>query len=209
MSRGTTVTELERFKEAIKPYLDGWKSIDIRCVSCLILNKWINLATRITLSELPASAGVISDGISDIKYLKTLHDIRSINDIDKILSNIEDGMLTINSHQIFLGKFDGAEIKNNFSPSYHIQRKHSHWLNPQPGTSYLISLYQTWDSIFNLLHHSTDTIGDENLDWKLRSLDTPYDGLGPAHNQHEHLRSIWGYSVVPIAMKLGGLQVHL
>ena len=33
--------------------------------------------------------------------------------------------------------------------------------------------------------------------------------LGPAHNQHEHLRSIWGYSVVPIAMKLGGLQVHL
>ncbi len=171
------MNQIEKFKEIINKYLDGWQSIDIRSVSFPAYNKWISLATRIILSEKSTRHAISSETFPDCDHIKILREIRNISDLDDILRQIESGILTVTRQEIHLGRIEGNEIKNNLGFSFHVQRKHYHWLNPQPEVPSLITLYATGDQIHNVLHHGPDAIGSDELDWELRSLKIPYDGL--------------------------------
>jgi len=171
------MTELEKFKTAIQPYYDGWKSIDIRSVSILAYKKWVNLGTRLILSEESVKSPPQGELLPVFPNFSTFHEVRDIKELDSLLSQIEKGILTVTGKEIHIGKI----VNNNVvvEPSgfwFYTNRRSSRWPSIDFEFSTIV-VGKRGESIHNLLHNHAEAIGQEDLDWQLRSLEFPHDGL--------------------------------
>jgi hypothetical protein len=172
-----SMTELEKFQTAIQPYYDGWKSIDIRSICILAYKKWVNLGTRLILSEESVKSPPQGELLPVFPNFSAFHEVREIKELDSLLSQIEQGILTVTGKEIHIGKI----VNNNVvvEPSafwFYTNRRSSRW----PSIDFefpTIVVGKRGESINNLLHNHAEAIGQEYLDWQLRSLEFPYDGL--------------------------------
>ncbi len=120
-----------KFREAIKPYIDGWKSVEIRSVCFSAHERWINLGTRIILSE--KTKEIISiNSLPEFPRFKTFYEVHDISKLDGLLTQLEKGSITVNSKDIFF-KFrienDGFKVDVpvfNFYRNYRYERNFSY-----------------------------------------------------------------------------------
>lgn len=171
------MTELEKFKTAIQPYYDGWKSIDLRSVCILAYKKWVNLGTRLVLSEESVKGPPQGELLPVFPNFSTFLEIRDIKQLDGLLSQIDKGILTVTGREIHIGKIVNNDVVVDPSGSwFYTNRRSSRW----PSIDFefpTIVLGRRGESIHNLLHNHDEAIGQEDLEWQLRSLIFPYDGL--------------------------------
>lgn len=171
------MTELEKFKTAIQPYYDGWKSIDVRSVCILAYKKWVNLGTRLILSEKTVKSPPQGELPNMLSSFIAFHEIRDIKELDSLLSQIENGILMVNGKEIHFGKIiNDNVVVQPLGVWFNTNRKSSR----RPSVDFefpIIALGRRGESIHNLLHNHAEAIGQEELDWQLRSLGLPYDGL--------------------------------
>ena len=171
------MTELEKFKTAIQPYYDGWKSIDVRSVCFLAYKKWVNLGTRLILSEKSVESPLQGELPHMLSSFSVFHEIRDIKELDSLLFQIENGILMLTGKEIHLGKIVNDNVVVQPSGTwFYTNRKSGRW----PSVDFefpTIVLGRRGESINNLLHNHAEAIGEEELDWQLRSLGFPYDGL--------------------------------
>jgi len=157
------MTELEKFKTAIQPYYDGWKSIDIRSVSILAYKKWVNLGTRLILSEESVKSPPQGELLPVFPNFSTFHEIRDIKELDSLLSQIEKGILTVTGKEIHFGKIQNNNIIVERSDLwFNINRRSSRW----PSIDFefpTIVVGKRGESINNLLHNHAEAIGQEYL----------------------------------------------
>lgn len=167
--------EIERFRSAICPFWEEWLSIDIRTVCFFAYEKWINIGTRISLSHGIATQPADLAMLPAMSDFCALHEVRGIAEFDGILDQIQTGTLTISNKELHFGVIEGGEVKIA-SPNFQFRQA-------RRGTKYLhvefpyISLTHWGQGLHNLLHNSEQPPIQDELDWKLRSLKVPYNGL--------------------------------
>jgi len=82
-------------EKAIKPYIDRWKSIDIRAVCFIAYNKWINLGTRIVLSEKATKDIKNIDFLPEFPRFMAFHEVLDISNFHEILEQLNNGVLNV------------------------------------------------------------------------------------------------------------------
>ena len=201
--------DIDKFREAIRPYRDGWQSIDIRAVCFLAYEKWINIGTRIILSEKAATDPTDHPILPAMPNFCALHVVRDIADLDGLLDHIQTGMLTISEKEIHFGMIEANEVKVA-PPSFHFQQA-------RRGTKYFHGEYphmslEHWGAAFHhLLNAHDQALLQDELDWKLRSLETPYNGLqdllinflGTSRSAYGPIQSSHTEIVAPLGLRLG------
>ncbi len=167
--------DVDRFRESIRPYLDQWQSIDIRAVCFLAYEKWVNLGTRIVFLEKAATD--LTDPVS-LPVLPTfcaLQEVRNIENLNDLLDELQTARLAISERVIHYGTIEGNEVK--------VAPLNLQFQQARRGTNYFhvdypnISLAHSSPSLHNLLHNHEQALTQDEIDWKLRSLKTPYNGL--------------------------------
>lgn len=105
------MNDINKFKESISAYQDRWHSIDIRTVCFLAYEKWINLGTRIVLSEKTSTDPADHALLPAMSNFCALHVVRGIADLDEVLDHIHTGMLSISQKEIYFGMIEANEVK--------------------------------------------------------------------------------------------------
>ncbi len=201
--------DIDKFREAIRPYQDGWKTIDIRTVCFLAYEKWINIGTRIILSEKATADPTDHIILPAMPNFRALHIVRDIADLDGLLDHIQTGMLTISEKEIHFGMVEANEVKVD-PPSFHFQQA-------RRGTKYFhgeyphMSLDHSGAAFHHLLNTHDQALLQDELDWKLRSLETPYNGLqdllinflGTSRSTYGPIQSSFTEIVAPLGLRLG------
>jgi hypothetical protein len=112
-----------------------------------------------------------------LSSFSVFHEIRDIKELDSLLFQIENGILMLTGKEIHLGKIINDNVVVQPSRTwFYTNRKSGRW----PSVDFefpTIVLGRGGESIHNLLHNHAEAIGQEELDWQLRSLGFPYDGL--------------------------------
>lgn len=169
------MNELDRFRKAISPYWDGWQSIDIRTVCILTYEKWINIGTRVILSQDVVTAPTDLAMLPSMPNLCALHEVLDIAEFDGLLAQLMAGKLKVSDREIHFGTIEGNEVKTA-PPNFQFQQA-------RRGTSYFqgeypyLSLVHWGQGLHNMLNNHEQAPTQDELDWKLRSLKTPYNGL--------------------------------
>jgi len=173
------VTDLSKFKTAIQPYYNGWKSIDMRAVCIFAYEKWIIIGMRLFLSEKPAKNSFQEELLPAFPGFSAFHEVRDIKELDGLLSQIEKGILTITDKEIYLGRIINNEVQVIAGPSNlwcYFHRRSPRWRSIDYEFPTIV-IGKRGESIFDLLHNNAEAIGQDHLDWQLRSLESPYEGL--------------------------------
>lgn len=166
---------IDKFREAISPYRDGWQSIDIRTVCFLAYEKWVSIGTRIVLSQSAVESPTDQAMLPAMPNLGALHEVRDIAELDALLDQIQAGTLRASDKEIHFGTIEGNEVKVA-PPNFQLQQA-------RRGENYFqveypyISLVHWGQGLHNLLHNHEQAPTHDEIDWKLRSLKTPYNGL--------------------------------
>jgi len=141
--------EVEKFKSKIQPFLEGWKSIEVRIISTFLFDRWINLATEFLLrSESPEEISLFRK-IPEIENFRILNAVFPIGNLDNLLLNLnEKGILSIDGNGIFYGRKEKDEFKPQITWSFDaFERKRS-------GVDfYAFELYEYGESVRNFLEY--------------------------------------------------------
>ena len=165
-------TEIEKFRNVIGPFLDIWRSIDVRVICIRLDNEWINLGTTIILRSESYQEIKSFERLTKTEDFMALKAILGINEIDRVLENLSNGILVINNVEIYYGRKQETEIRPRIHLHFDTQHRAQRLSFPNIDfTSYL--LFGTGETIDILMEDRKF----EDLDWRLRTLDTPYDGL--------------------------------
>lgn len=201
--------DIDKFREVISPYRDGWQSINIRTVCFLVYEKWINIGTRIILSEKAVTDPADHTMLPLLPNLCALNVTRGIADLDGLLGHIQTGVVTISEKAIYFGTIEANEVK--IAPlSFHFQQA-------RRGTNYFnveypyLSLVHSGPGLHNLLHNHEQAPAQDEIDWKLRSLKAPYNGLedllinflGIPRPAYGGIQSALTEVVAPLGIRLG------
>lgn len=169
------MSELSKFKEAIKPYIDGWKSVEVKAVCFSAYEKWINLGTRIILSEKPPTDIITFDSLPEFLRFKAFHETLDINKLDDLLVQLERGILTVCGNDIYF-KIESNDVK--VTPlSFNFYRDYRSERFIPLNFAYPMVILRAGESIHRLLYNHAEAIGQEYLDSGLRSYKVPYNGL--------------------------------
>lgn len=165
-------SEIKEFRNAIGPFLDIWKSIDVRVICIRLDKEWINLGTTIILKSEDTQEITSTEQLTKTEDFMALNGILSIKEIDHLLENLSNGVLVMNNFEIYYGRKKETEIRPTTHLRFQTQYRTRHLSFPNIDfTSYL--LLGTGETIGVLMQNRKF----EDLDWRLRALDTPYDGL--------------------------------
>ena len=201
--------DIDKFRESISRYRDRWYSIDIRTVCFLAYEKWINIGTRIMLSEKAAAEPVGQTMLPLLPNLCALNVTRDMADLDGLLDHIQAGMVAISGKTIYFGAIETNDVR--IAPlSFHFQQA-------RRGTNYFnaeypyLSLVHSGPSLHNLLDNHEQASAQDEIDWKLRSLKAPYNGLddllvnflGIPHPAYGGIQSALTEFVAPLGIRLG------
>ncbi len=201
--------DIDKFRESIRRYRDRWYSIDIRTVCFLAYEKWINMGTRIILSERAAIDPVGQTMLPLLPNLCALNVIKDIAGLDGLLDEIQAGMVTITGETIYFGVIENNDVK--------ITPLNLHFQQARRGTSYFnveypyLSLVHSGPALHNLLHNHEQAPAQDEIDWKLRSLAAPYNGLedllinflGISRPDYGGVQSALTEIVAPLGLRLG------
>ena len=201
--------DIDKFREAISPYRDGWQSIDIRTVCFLAYQKWVSIGTRIVLSQSVVENPTGQAMLPAMPNLCALHEVRAIAELEGLLDQLQAGTLRVSGKEIHFGTIEGNEVKIA-SPNFQLQQA-------RRGANYFqveypyISLMHWGQGLHSLLHNHEQAPTQDDIDWKLRSLKVPYNGLedllinflGIPRPEHGGIQSALTEIVAPLAIRLG------
>ncbi len=203
------MSELRKFKEAIKPYIDGWKSVEVKAVCFSAYGKWINLGTRIILSEKPTTDIITFDSLPEFLRFKAFHEILDINKLDDLLVQLERGILTVCGNEIYF-KIESNDVKvTPLSFSFYRDYRSERFI--PLNFAYPMVILRAGESIHGLLYNHDEAIEQGYLDSGLRSYKVPYNGLddllvsfiGIPKPDFGHIESAFLDVVAPIPLRLG------
>jgi len=170
------MNELVKFKAAIDPFREGWKSIDIRAVCLRAQDKWIVLGTRLVLSSNPDPPD--AEPFPEFPSFAAFRETRDIQALGDLLSQFTTGIFDVAGEQVHLvGRIEGDELKAS-APFLWFQtnRRSDPWVGQ--GLDFpTIILGASGERIEGLLRYHPEALDGMSLDWRLRALDPPYDGL--------------------------------
>ncbi len=211
-SHDINMSERDQFMDLLRTYHGAWHSVDIRAIALFALDKWINLGTRLVLSKKPVPYDR-SDAQRLSASLGLFREVHPLDTLTDLLSQLETGTLPISGNVIHYGKIENNEVKAStlhFSVSIH--HRTDRWAGP--GLQFPTILLQGWgEHLHNLLHSYPGAPGREHIDWSLRSLAAPYDGLDDLFVTYlEVPKPTWGHAleaslievVAPIQARLSG-----
>ncbi len=164
------MTTLEHFMDAIRPYMDGWKTIDVRAVAITLHGTWAGLAIRATLTSAQLSSPV--QPTIELPDFTAVHERHGIESLAELLHTLETGVLRFGGRAISYGRIEQNCLVPT-PPDFYFQmnRRSDPWV--QGDLSFPTALLEIrGEQIHRLLQDRP-----EALDWRLRALDTPYDGL--------------------------------
>ena len=201
--------DIEKFRESTSRYNDRWYSIDIRTLCFLAYEKWINIGTRIILSEKAVPDPVGQTMLPLLPNLCALNVTRDIADLDGLLDNIQTGIVTISGKTIYFGVIENNDVK--------VTPLSLHFQQARRGTNYFnveypyLSLVHSGPALHNLLYNHEQAPAQDEIDWKLRSLKAPYNGLedllinflGIPHPAYGGIQSALTEVVAPLGIRLG------
>lgn len=167
---------IQQFTESIKLYLDEWRSIDIRSVCFLAYGKWINLGTRLLLSEKAVTVPIHRGILPVLPNFCALHELADIKELNNLLAQIEKGAFSISDKVVHFAKIENNEVKI-VPPSFNLL-KYRRGIPYFPIDFPYIQLRSgASDSIHTLLNAHSEALNLEELDWRLRSLNAPHNGV--------------------------------
>lgn len=201
--------DIEKFREAINPYLDRWRSIDVRTVCFLTYQKWVSMGTRIVLSQSAVDAPNDQAMLPTMPHLCALHEVRAIAELDELLSQIQVGTLRVADKEIHFGAIEGSEVKIA-APNFQLRQARRGTNHFQIEYPY-VSLTHGGQGLHNLLHNHEQAPTQDDIDWKLRSLKAPYNGLedllinflGLPRPDYGGIQSALTEIVAPFGIRLG------
>ncbi len=166
-----------KFKSAIEPFRDVWKSIDIRAVCLHARDRWFNLGTRLILSIIPPETFIRDEELPRLSSLTAFRELRSTDALDDLLGQFEQGVMHLVDKDICFGGLTTAGTDAVLPRLwFQINRRSDPWIR-EPLDFSNITLSGSGDRVDDLLRDHSE-VGDRvALDWKLRSLAVPYDGL--------------------------------
>lgn len=158
--------QIEAFKNTVEPFLDQWRSLDIRLVAIksqeAARSPFQNAAATITLSPSPLNEVTQIQDLPDLDWLKAIHEIRPIGELDSILSALATGKA------IVIKDIEVAFTSDNCSTSfYKYQRGEGYTSSPKDWTYYSLML----DSKF------APTLDPRRADEELKGGDIPFVSL--------------------------------
>jgi len=156
---------IERFRTETKPFLDDWRSIDLRVIASRAVDKWIYGAIRVVLDSSNPSTATRQD-LPSTDGLLVAHERWEIKRLDELLNSLSSGELHVQGKTIIV-----ENANQNPKMNYSFQR-----MNRQDSQQRLAvgsySLYlQSWASIQMIDGNS------EVIDTSLRSSNPPWDGV--------------------------------
>lgn len=165
-------TEIEKFKTAIRPFIDIWSLIDVRVICIRLIDKWINLGTTIILRSEAYHEINSLEQLPKTEDIMVLNVLLGTNEIDRVLENLSSGILGINNIEIYYGRKQEKEIRPGIHLHFSTQYRNQRLSFPNIDfTTYLLS--GTGDTVNELIEYEKL----KDLEWKLRAFDAPYDSL--------------------------------
>ncbi len=170
------MNEREKFVGLLDPYGGTWDLIDIRSVCFMALGRWINLGTRLILSVTRPDEIEVGR-LPTFPGFGAFHEVRGISALPELLSELDRGVIRVGGQEVSFAKIENNEVRL-LPPNYFLQtvRRPGPCRPPDFHLPYIL-LQRSGEAIHNLLHSHPEVPERETLDWKLRSLPTPYDGL--------------------------------
>lgn len=169
--------DIEKFKSTIGPFRDGWKSIDVRAVCVHMFDRWVNLGASAALSTKVVEKPKDQELLPRFGGFGVFHDVYDAAALDDLLGQLEGGVFQISDKEIHFSRIEGQALKPS-PPSFWfgMNRRSDPW--GLGHFSFLnIVLKAGGERTDNLLNGHPEGLTRETLDWRLRSLETPYDGL--------------------------------
>ena len=173
--------DVETFKKNIEPFLDQWRSLDIRVVAMRgeknSESSFQNFATTITfLPSLPDVAKLHND-LPDLGWLKAIHENRPIEEFESIISKLDtDGAIKIKETEItFVSKDSSVWFGKN-------QRGERYTSSPMDWTSYSLTLDSKFARIFD----------PRKTDEELKGAESPFLSLDALIREFPLWRGGWG-----------------
>lgn len=171
------MNQVEKFRAAIRPYNGEWAFIDVRSICVKAFGKWVNLATRIILSDDSLKGVGETNSLPMFSGFGVLREVLQIEKLNDLIAQMEKGVISIADQEVYFATIENNEVKNS-AGSYSFQRnKGRSRLGLADCNFPTFILSKSGESIQNLLSVHPDVIEQETLDRKLRCLDVPYDGL--------------------------------
>lgn len=172
---------LETFKKDIQPFIDQWRSLDIRAVTMkdgkVSESSFQNLATTITLLPSPPKDAMLHDDLPDLGWLKAVHEGRPIEDLGPILSKLgTDGAIKIKETEIaFVSKDSSVYFAKN-------QRGEGYTSSPTDWTYYSLTLDSKFACSFD----------PRKTDEQLKGAASPFLSLDALIREFPLWRGGWG-----------------
>jgi hypothetical protein len=169
---------LEKLSQKIQSYVDVWRSLRVVCFAVRQGNIWLNLAVRVSLRELIGEAPRFLRPVPD--FLVSIRDV-PVREIDRVLSALIDGYISTEVEgtgiKVYLGREAAGLSQGSNGPVIWfgpLERQRQSSL-PEYGTRKpAIALTALGEQVRELLPPELQ----KAVESKLRSLETPYDGLG-------------------------------
>lgn len=158
-------TSIEHFRTETRPFVDDWRSIDLRVIASRAGDKWIYGAIRIVLDPSDPSTATRRD-LPSLDGLLVVHERWEIKRLDELLNSLSSGELHVRGETIIV-----ENANQNPKMNYSFQR-----MTRQDSQQRLAvdsySLYlESWAGIQMIDGNN------EVIDSSLRSSSPPWDGV--------------------------------
>lgn len=187
MVNETTKASLEAVKAPLVPYLDEWRSIDLRVVAFRSPKdeSWIFNSIRAVL-DLTQSNGPVRTDLPHTEDILVLHERWPITRLDEFLAGALQGEIEIGGQKVVVKGFNGTIWSTiPVQPPVLVKRGFEFARYNLESASYVIE-YQT------MMNGLIDRAREDVLDSKLRATDPPWDGVADLIENFVQMRD-WGH----------------
>lgn len=158
--------QIQQFHNKIMPFIQDWKSIDLRVISNKFHDVWYFIAVNAILDH-RTPAGPIQRNLPIIDNLKIVNKRLDISQLENLIESVSEGELDLGDHRVILKVWTGNAFHEITSPTLRFYNRAECLLKfGIDFASYVIEILQSYQ--FDDL---------ETIDNKLRSYQVPWDGL--------------------------------
>lgn len=173
--------EIDAFKNSIEPFLDQWRSLDVRVVAIKEKGKgdspFQNAAGTIRFSPLPPQEAELQVNLPNLPWLKAIHEVRPIEELDAVLSRLTtSGTLRVGEVEVTL---NAATASASFQKN---QKGEGYSFSPKDWTYYSLMV----DTRFAV------SFDPRRTDEELKAADSPWLSLDELIQEFPSWRWRWG-----------------
>jgi hypothetical protein len=167
-----TPAEVQRMKAPLLPYLEDWRSIDIRLIAARIgpEGHWLMTSMRVLLDTNKETDPLRTD-LPKVNELLVIHERWKLDRLDELLQGIFNGELSIKGEKVIIQTFDGGKWSPfPISSSFVLARREVDIVRTNTDSaSYVMELQSP---VGNL-----DTPRRDSIDSSLRVTNPAWDGV--------------------------------